>query len=226
VLRVVSRDYLGIPLPRTFETMLLPPVGILVDWIVEVLNAERGPAWYPAPAHAKLPRRWRISLGKRWRIALGLLRWWDGFTRWFLTASKYERQLRRTAAMMSPSAQALEQLLPPHQLAHVAEKLANIIVDLGELTKPHIRTIRRIIHFARAQGGALTDPVQRHQLLVAALQELLAEAYGDDPLISSVLHSSLGSFVLGEAVHTIETIVDRSDLAPAIAPPANARLLP
>jgi len=226
VLRVLSRDYLDIPLPGVVETALKPVVGAFVDWTVEVFNTNRGRAWYAAPETTRLPRRYGgFALETQWRVYRTLLRLWVWLSGLFLAVSSYERQLRRVAASLAPHARTMQQLLPVESLSDVAQKLGNILVHLGELTRPHIRTIERLVRFAKSERFNLTDAAGRRKLLVAVLQELLGEVYDEHPFILSLIRSDLGAFLLGEVVSGIELILDKSGMLPRAERPLEQRLL-
>lgn len=211
VIRVLSREYLGVPLPGFVESAARPLVGIFIDWTVEVLNVHRGKLWYDPPGRRRVPRRYAFHPIK-WKTYRRLLWLWSWVAGLFVPLSAYERRLREVSDSLEPQAKAMRELMPVESIAGAASKVGNVIVDLGVITKPHVRTVEAVLRFTRSQLPRFDDPEERHMLLVTVVQELLCDAYRGEPLMNSAIRSGVGTFVIGEMVRGIEHVLDRADL--------------
>jgi hypothetical protein len=225
--RVLVDDYLDLPVPRQLEEVIAPLMGIFVDWTVEVLNDCRGPVWFDTVAETRRPRRvsrFGTSTLQWWKAIRWLMRVYAWLQRLLRSGSRYERKIRAVAASLDKSRKTIERLLPPSSLFSVALKIGHIVVELGALTKPYIRTVAALLRIAIAEGGNLADSDARHELLVAALQEFLAETYVDDPFMLGLIQSGIGTFVIGEQVRGVELLLEKLGQLPTFDnPPESSR---
>jgi hypothetical protein len=218
VLRIIGR-YLGqdVPFPRVVEDVLRPIVGIFVDWTVEIFNIHRGSEWYPRDKQARLPlrfRSWGTFLKILWRVAVFLRQVQIVIADVLFYPSRYERELRATVAQLAPEVAQLQALLPPSSLGSSVTQVVELLEELGRLTLPHLRTVERLVRFARAHGVELSDRDTRYEVLTRVVQELLSEAYEDNRLALSLIQSGLGHFIINELIRGTEFILTRSGLMP------------
>jgi hypothetical protein len=220
-LETISRDYLQIPLSNALADLFEPVFSAVITWTVEILNRHLGQTWYDEPTVKPTRRR---TLGVRLRTQLRVyivwLRFWDWLTKRLLAPTRYDRRLARARKALAPQIAQLQRTLPRQSLFGVAGELGPLVHSLGALITPHIRTIERLVRFARSERVRLADRKGRQQILVAVLQQLLGEAYRDDPLIVSLIRSDLGALLLRDLVSGAEVILERNGLLPQAPQPA------
>jgi len=211
VIRVLRRYNLsGLPfIPPIEDVFVKPVIGVLIDWSVEVLKIHG--AWAPIKS-VRFPSLYQGAEGKLLRVGVWV---WTNLLmlkRVLVYPSAYERNLRDALQSISPEIDSLVSLLPPPRMQRVYQELANIIVELGQVTAPHVRLVDEILRFGR-EAGDLTQAELR-EVVFRVLRDLVREAYSNDALALAFLDSSFGDSLLRALVNQTEWILERNGILP------------
>jgi hypothetical protein len=206
----VLRPYDPTGLIQPVEDVLVAPfVGIVIDWSVTVLNIHK--AWKPIE-HVKLPGLFAGRYGRALRLGACLYRRWMALRELLFAPSRYERQIRSARRSIDPQARELTAALPPASMPATVELLVNVVVRIGNLTAPHVRTVDALLRLAHQILDM--SAAERRDTVLRAVTILLRETYAGSAAAQMILNSSIGQSMLEEMINTTDWILTQNGLLP------------
>lgn len=215
VVRVLRRyNQSGIYLiPPIENAFVVPFVGVIVDWSVEVLNLHN--AWPPVKKVA-FPSIFQGSYGWLVKLGVGVFRFVTRLRELFFFPSKYERNLRDAMANAEPDIQVLLNDMPPERMREAVTEVVNILVEVGHETVPYLHIVDLLLRLSFEISDLTME--ERREAAFIILRRLLREAFADDALALAFIDSYFGYLLIQAMVQSTEWILERNGLLPEAEP--------